>query len=101
VVVRTIAVWHITWLGNSLPHRWGYRNYQTDDNSHNNVLVAIITNGEGWHNNHHADPSSASNQHRWWELDLTYGFLRLLVVFGLAWNVITPSRQRARSSAPA
>ncbi len=98
VVVRTIVVWHITWSVNSFPHRWGYRNYDTDDNSYNNVLVAILSNGEGWHNNHHADPNSASNQHRWWELDLIYLFLRLLVFFGLAWDVITPTRPPARSS---
>jgi fatty-acid desaturase len=92
VVVRTIAVWHITWSGNSFPHLWGYRNYETNDNSRNNFLVAMITSGEGWHNNHHADPNSANNGHRWWELDLTYLFLRLLVLFGLAWNVKLPGR---------
>jgi stearoyl-CoA desaturase (delta-9 desaturase) len=92
VVVRTIAVWHVTWSGNSFPHLWGYRNYETNDNSRNNFLVAMITSGEGWHNNHHADPNSASNSHRWWELDLTYLFLRLLVFFRLAWNVKLPSR---------
>jgi fatty-acid desaturase len=92
VVIRTLLVWHITWCGNSFPHLFGYRNYETDDNSRNNVLVAIITNGEGWHNNHHADPSSASNQHRWWEFDLTYLFLRLLVLLGLAWDVQLPKR---------
>jgi fatty-acid desaturase len=93
VVVRTVAVWHITWSGNSFPHLWGYRNYDTNDNSRNNILVAIITSGEGWHNNHHADPNSASNAHRWWEVDLTYVFLHLLVLFGLAWNVKMPSRR--------
>ena len=97
VVVRTIAVWHITWSGNSFPHLWGYRNYETNDNSRNNFLVAMITSGEGWHNNHHADPNSANNGHRWWELDLTYLFLRLLVFFGLAWNVKLPGlRLRAK-----
>jgi fatty-acid desaturase len=93
VVIRTILVWHITWCGNSFPHLFGYRNYETDDNSRNNMLVAIITNGEGWHNNHHADPNSASNQHYWWEFDLTYLFLRLLVLLGLAWDVQLPKRQ--------
>ena len=92
VVVRTVAVWHITWSGNSFPHLWGYRNYETNDNSRNNVLVAIITSGEGFHNNHHADPNSASNSHRPGEIDLTYLFLRLLVRAGLAWDVILPSR---------
>jgi fatty-acid desaturase len=96
VVIRTILVWHITWCGNSFPHLFGYRNYETDDNSRNNMLVAIITNGEGWHNNHHADPSSASNQHRWWEFDLTYLFLRLLVLLGVAWDVQLPKALAAQ-----
>ena len=56
VVVRTVLVWHVTWCGNSFPHLFGYRNYETGDNSRNNAWVAIITSGEGWHNNHHADP---------------------------------------------
>jgi fatty-acid desaturase len=92
VVVRTILVWHVTWCGNSFPHLFGYRNYETNDNSRNNALVAIITSGEGWHNNHHADPNSASNQRHWWEIDLTYLLLRLLVLLGLAWDVQLPKR---------
>jgi fatty-acid desaturase len=91
-IVRTILVWHITWCGNSFPHLFGYRNYETNDNSRNNVIVAIITNGEGWHNNHHAEPSSASNQHHWWELDLTYMALKTFVLLGLAWDVQLPKR---------
>ena len=55
--------------------------------------VAIITSGEGWHNNHHAEPGSASNQRRWWEIDLTYLLLRLLVLLGLAWDVQLPKRR--------
>ena len=58
VIVRTILVWHVTWCGNSFPHLFGYRNYETGDNSRNNIWVAIITSGEGWHNNHHAEPGS-------------------------------------------
>jgi len=96
VVVRTVLVWHITWCGNSFPHLFGYRNYETDDNSRNNILVALITSGEGWHNNHHAHPSSATNQHRWWEIDLTYLLLCLLVRTGLAWDVKKPRRSIAR-----
>jgi fatty-acid desaturase len=92
VIIRTVLVWHVTWCGNSFPHMFGYRNYETNDNSRNNALVAIITSGEGWHNNHHAEPSSASNQRHWWEIDLTYLLLRLLVVLGLAWDVQLPQR---------
>ncbi len=92
VVIRTILVWHVTWCGNSFPHLFGYRNYETNDNSRNNAWVAIITSGEGWHNNHHAEPASASNQRHWWEIDLTYLLLRLLVLLGLAWDVQLPKR---------
>ncbi len=92
VVVRTVLVWHITWSVNSFSHVFGYRNYETNDNSRNNVWVAILTNGEGWHNNHHAEPNSASNQRCWWEIDLTYLILRLLVLLGLAWDVQLPQR---------
>jgi stearoyl-CoA desaturase (delta-9 desaturase) len=92
VVIRTILVWHVTWCGNSFPHLFGYRNYETSDNSRNNAWVAIITSGEGWHNNHHAEPASASNQRHWWEIDLTYLLLRLLVLLGLAWDVQLPKR---------
>ncbi len=92
VIVRTILVWHVTWCGNSFPHLFGYRNYETGDNSRNNAWVAIITSGEGWHNNHHAEPNSATNQRHWWEVDLTYQVLRLLVLLGLAWDVQLPQR---------
>jgi fatty-acid desaturase len=88
VLVRTVYVWHITWLVNSASHRWGYRNYGTNDRSRNNWFVALLTNGEGWHNNHHATPRACSQGHRWWELDLTYTFVRLLQVVGLAWDVV-------------
>jgi fatty-acid desaturase len=91
VVVRTVLVWHVTWCGNSFPHLFGYRNYETNDNSRNNIWVAVVTSGEGWHNNHHADPNSASNQRHWWEIDLTYLLLCILVRLGLAWDVKKPS----------
>ncbi|MGP0089132.1 MAG: acyl-CoA desaturase [Xanthobacteraceae bacterium] len=91
VFVRTVLVWHITWSVNSVTHLWGYRNYETDESSRNNVLIGIISNGEGWHNNHHADPRSARHGHLWWELDVTWLTIRLLAALGLAHNVATPS----------
>ncbi len=100
VFVRTVAVWHITWSVNSLTHLFGYQNYETGDHSRNNWLVAILTVGEGWHNNHHHDPASGSNQRRWWELDITYYELRLLEMVGLATNVIRPRDQRHRHRRP-
>ena len=87
VIVRTVYVWHITWLVNSASHRWGYRSYGTNDGSRNNWFVALLTNGEGWHNNHHASPRACSQGHRWWEIDLTFTFVRALQLVGLAWDV--------------
>ena len=91
VVLRTVVVWHITWSVNSVTHVWGYRNYETPDDSRNNWLVAFLPSGEGWHNNHHADPRSARHGHEWWEFDLTWLTIRLLMVLGLAKNVALPS----------
>jgi len=88
VLVRTVYVWHVTWLVNSAAHRWGYRNYETADRSRNNVVVALLTNGEGWHNNHHANPRACSQGHRWWEIDLTFSAVRALQLVGLARDVV-------------
>ena len=89
--VRTVFVWHVTWAVNSVSHRWGYRNYDTPDGSQNNVLVALLSFGEGWHNNHHAFPASARHGLRRWELDPAYLFIRALEGCGLAWNVRKPA----------
>jgi fatty-acid desaturase len=101
VFVRTVLVWHITWSVNSLTHLFGYRNYATGEDSRNNWLVAILAMGEGWHNNHHHDPASASVQHRWWEIDVTYYVIRLLERLGLATDVIVPRHVRKRLAAAA
>lgn len=94
VLLRTVVVWHITWSVNSLGHYFGYQNYDTGEKSRNNWLVAILSSGEGWHNNHHHDAASASNQHRWWELDLTWYHIRVLEILGIARNVIRPRFKR-------
>jgi stearoyl-CoA desaturase (delta-9 desaturase) len=94
VFLRTVFTWHITWSVNSLTHRFGYRTYETDEHSRNNWFVAAIAAGEGWHNNHHWDPASASLHHRWWEFDLTYYVIWILARLGLAKNIIPPRRQR-------
>jgi len=91
VFVRTVLVWHITWAVNSVTHLWGYRNYETDEDSRNNLIVGFISNGEGWHNNHHADPRSARHGHLWWEIDNTWLTVRLLAWLGLADEVQTPN----------
>lgn len=88
MVVRLVAVLHSTFLINSATHMWGYRNYDTKDNSRNLWWVALLSYGEGWHNNHHAYPGMARCGHRWWEIDLTYQTIRLMSLVGLAWNVV-------------
>jgi stearoyl-CoA desaturase (delta-9 desaturase) len=94
VILRTVAVWHITWSVNSLTHLFGYRSHETDDNSRNNWLVGLVAVGEGWHNNHHHDQASATTQQRWWELDFTYYLIWLLEKAGLATAVVRPRHQR-------
>jgi fatty-acid desaturase len=90
--VRTVWVWHATWLVNSATHMWGYRNYVTKDNSRNTWWVALITFGEGWHNNHHADQRSARHGHRWWEIDITYMTIKAMEMVGLAKDVVHPRK---------
>ena len=99
VFVRTVLVWHITGSVNSLTHLFGYRTYETGEDSRNNWFVALVAMGEGWHNNHHHDPASASVRHRWWEFDVTYGVIAVLERLGLATDVIRPRHVRQRSSA--
>lgn len=88
VFVRLVAVLHTTWLVNSWSHMFGYRNYETTDDSRNNWFVALIAYGEGWHNNHHAHPRMAVHGHRWWEFDATWQAIRLLRACGLIWDVV-------------
>ena len=94
VYVRTVLVWHTTWSVNSLTHLFGYRSYETGEDSRNNWFVGLVAMGEGWHNNHHHDPASASVQHRWWEIDVTYYCIVLLERLGLATKVIRPRHLR-------
>ena len=87
VAVRTVFVWHQTWAVNSVTHLWGYRNYDTNEDSRNNFFIGYLAHGEGWHNNHHAHPRSARHGHRWWEFDTTYLTIKLLQKLGLATDV--------------
>lgn len=91
VIMRTIFTWHVTWGINSVAHIWGYRNYETREDSQNNWLFALLTNGEGWHNNHHADPRSAQHGHKWWEVDITYISLKVFEKLGLVKNIVGPN----------
>jgi fatty-acid desaturase len=97
--LRTVIVWHQTWFVNSAAHLWGYRNYETRDSSRNNIWTGILCNGDGWHNNHHADPNSAMHGHKWWEIDLSWTMIRSLMLIGLARDIVMPSPQAVRQKA--
>jgi stearoyl-CoA desaturase (delta-9 desaturase) len=86
-VISTVALYHATFTINSLCHVWGNRRYNTRDDSRNNVWLAMLTFGEGWHNNHHHYPRSARQGFFWWEIDLTYYLLRLLSWLGIIWDL--------------
>ena len=81
--VSTVVLFHATVTINSLAHRYGRRRFETRDNSRNNLWLALLTFGEGWHNNHHFFPGTAQQGFRWWEIDPTYYGLRLLALLGL------------------
>jgi len=100
-VISTVVLYHITFTINSLAHSIGHRRFATRDDSRNNMALAILTFGEGWHNNHHFYPGSARQGFTWWEFDITYYLLRLLQGLGLIWDLRpVPERvlqQRSRS----
>jgi stearoyl-CoA desaturase (delta-9 desaturase) len=91
-VLGTVALWHQTYLVNSVAHVWGSRRYDTPDTSRNNWLVALLTLGEGWHNNHHRFMASARQGFFWWELDPTYYALRGLAKLGIVRDLREPPR---------
>jgi stearoyl-CoA desaturase (delta-9 desaturase) len=88
----TVAVWHVAFSVNSLSHLIGRQRYITGDQSRNNWLLALLTMGEGWHNNHHAYQASARQGFHWWEFDPTYYLLRTLSCFGLIWDLHIPPK---------
>jgi stearoyl-CoA desaturase (Delta-9 desaturase) len=97
--ISTVFVYHATFCVNSLSHLIGYRRYETRDDSRNNWFIALITLGEGWHNNHHRFPGSARQGLHWYELDITWLGLRLLESFGIIWALKTaplPSQSQQR-----
>jgi stearoyl-CoA desaturase (delta-9 desaturase) len=85
--ISTVALHHATFTINSLAHRFGRRRYATEDDSRNNLWLALVTFGEGWHNNHHHFPSAARQGFYWWEVDLTYYGLRALAALGIVWDL--------------
>lgn len=88
VFLRAVLLWHSTWFINSVTHMWGYRTFSTHDNSRNLWWAAVLTYGEGWHNNHHAYPNVARAGWQWWEIDITWWAIWLLKNLGLAQKVV-------------
>jgi len=89
--VSTVLLWHGTFTINSLSHVFGRRRYKTTDTSRNNWLLALITCGEGWHNNHHYHQNTANQGWFWWEWDPSFYTLKVLSWLGLVWDLRTPS----------
>ncbi len=85
--ISTVALFHGTCTINSLSHVYGSQRYETGDDSRNNFFLALITMGEGWHNNHHYYPASTRQGFYWWEIDMTYYCLKGLEWLGLIWDI--------------
>ena len=86
-LIRIFFVHHVTWSINSVCHIWGPQAFPGHDQSRNNLILGILALGEGWHNNHHAFPTSARHGFRWWQIDVSYWIIQTLVWLGLAWNL--------------
>jgi len=89
IFVRTTLTWHVTWFVNSATHVWGYQRFKSGDGSRNNWWVALLSFGEGWHNNHHAHAASARHGLTWYEFDLNWIVIRTLELLGVAKDVRT------------
>lgn len=87
IFLRLAVVFHCTWFVNSATHKFGYKSHESDDESRNCWWVALVTYGEGWHNNHHACQYSARHGLKWWEIDITWMSIRFLKMLGLAKNI--------------
>ena len=93
-LVRVFLVHHVTWSVNSVCHIWGSRPFQCHDESRNNAIFGVLAFGEGWHNNHHAFPTSARHGLRWWQLDVSYIIIWFMSKIGLASDVRLPTKAR-------
>lgn len=103
--VSTVLLWHVTFCVNSLAHVFGKRRFATRDTSRNSFLLALITFGEGWHNNHHRFPGSERQGFLWWEIDITHCVLKAMSWLGLVWDLREPpasvlAEARRSSTAP-
>ncbi|HEX8913850.1 MAG TPA: fatty acid desaturase [Humisphaera sp.] len=90
-LVRVFLVHHVTWSVNSIGHMWGTKPFKSHDESRNNFILGVLGMGEGWHNNHHAFPTSARHGLRWWQIDVSYYIIRSMQAVGLAWKVRVPA----------
>ncbi len=88
--ISTVLLWHVTFCVNSLAHVFGWRRFETRDTSRNSFWLALLTFGEGWHNNHHRFPGSERQGLFWWEIDVTHYGLKFLELLGLVWDLRTP-----------
>ena len=93
-LVRVMLVHHATWSINSVCHLWGSRPFKSNDESRNNALFGILALGEGWHNNHHAFPTSARHGLAWWQFDISYILIVVMSRVGLASKVKVPSQEK-------
>ena len=101
IFFRTVIGLHSTWLVNSATHMWGSRRFATSDTSRNSFWVALLTFGEGWHNNHHAHPQSSRHGLAWYEFDPNWYGISVLRIFGLAWDVKARSLHQKSEAAVA
>lgn len=96
-LVRIFLVHHVTWSINSVCHIWGSRPFNSHDESRNNPIFGVLGLGEGWHNNHHAFPTSARHGLKWWQLDISYIIILAMSKVGLASDIRVPSQARIQS----
>ena len=97
IFLRTVVGLHATWLVNSATHMWGSQRFLTGDTSKNSFWVAMLTFGEGWHNNHHAHPQSAKHGIAWYEFDMNWMGISALRMMGLAWDIKLPKLKPAEN----
>lgn len=98
-LVRVLLVHHVTWSINSVCHLWGRRPYASGDQSRNNYLFGVLALGEGWHNTHHAFPTSPRHGLQWWQPDVSYWIIRALAAMGLAWDLKLPTLEALEKKA--
>lgn len=93
---RVFLQQHVTWSINSICHLWGKKDFDTNDNSKNNWVLALLAYGEGWHNGHHAFPSSAKHGLKKWQFDISYVVIYLLSLMGLINGIKLPTEEQIK-----